>query len=44
LIDGARIHIKDSSCRIAYEQRCRSAATNALIALGLQPPATDEEV
>lgn len=43
LIDGARVHMKECSCRIAYEQRWRSAATNALIALGLQPPATDEE-
>jgi hypothetical protein len=44
LIDGARVHLKDGSCRIAYEQRWRSAATNALIVLGLQPPATDKEV
>jgi hypothetical protein len=42
LIDGARVHIKDCSCGIVYEQRWRSAATNALTALGLQPPATDE--
>ena len=41
LIDGARIHMKGHRCRIAYEQRWRSAAKNALIALGLQPPATD---
>jgi hypothetical protein len=41
LIDGARVHVKGCRCRIAYEQRWRSAATNALIALGLQPPATD---
>ena len=41
LIDGARVHMKEYRCRIAYEQRWRSAATNALIALGLQPPATE---
>jgi hypothetical protein len=41
LIDGARVHMKGYRCRIAYEQRWRSAATNALIALGLQPPATE---
>ena len=41
LIDGARVHVKGYRCRIAYEQRWRSAATNALIALGLQPPATE---
>ena len=41
LIDGARVHMKGYRCRIAYEQRWRSAATNALIAFGLQPPATE---
>jgi hypothetical protein len=41
LIDGARVHMKGYSCRTAYEQRWRSAATTALIALGLQPPAID---
>jgi hypothetical protein len=38
LIDGARVHMRGCRCRIAYEQRWRRAATNALAALGLQPP------
>jgi hypothetical protein len=38
LIDGARVHVKKYCCRIAYEQRWRRAATNALTALGLHPP------
>jgi hypothetical protein len=38
LIDGARVHIKGHRCRIAYEQRWRRAASNALVALGLPPP------
>jgi hypothetical protein len=29
------------SCRTAYEQRWRSAATAALTELGLQPPAIE---
>ena len=37
LIDGARVHMKECRCRIAYEQRWRSAATNALIALAAGP-------
>jgi hypothetical protein len=41
LIDGARVHMKGYRCRTSYEQRWRSAATTALIALGLQPPAID---
>jgi hypothetical protein len=38
LIDGARIHMKEHRCRIAYEQRWRRAASSALVTLGLQPP------
>jgi hypothetical protein len=41
LIDGARVHMKGYRCRTAYEERWRSAATTALIVLGLQPPAID---
>ena len=41
LIDGARVHMKGYRCRTAYEQRWRSAATTALIALGLLPPAIE---
>jgi hypothetical protein len=41
LIDGDRVHMKGYRCRTAYEERWRSAATTALIVLGLQPPAID---
>ncbi len=39
LIDGARVHMNKHSCRTAFEQRWRRAATDALTKLGLQPPA-----
>jgi hypothetical protein len=41
LIDGARVHMKGYRCRMAYEQRWRRAATDALTELGLQPPVVD---
>ena len=41
LIDGVRVHMKGYCCRMAYEQRWRRAATDALTELGLQPPVVD---
>jgi hypothetical protein len=39
LIDGNRAHFEGYSC-IKYVQRWREAATRALVAMGLQPPAS----
>jgi hypothetical protein len=39
LIGGNRVHDRNGhACLIRYGERWRSAATAALIALGLQPP------
>jgi len=39
LIDGARLHNNGYDCLIRRSERWRAAATRALTALGLQPPA-----
>jgi hypothetical protein len=41
LAEGTRVHLDDArglDCLIAYGLRWRSAATRALVAMGLQPP------
>jgi hypothetical protein len=44
LIDGSRVHLDDeNACLIRYGERWRAAATWALMALGLRPPAGFEE-
>jgi hypothetical protein len=40
LIDGSRVHLDDgNSCLLRHGERWRAAATRALMALGLRPPA-----
>jgi hypothetical protein len=44
--DGARVHFDEAhglDCLARYGQRWRGAATRALAAMGLQPPAEDDE-
>jgi hypothetical protein len=41
LIDGCRVHLTDdNACLVRHGGRWRAAATRALIALGVKPPAT----
>jgi hypothetical protein len=39
MIDGNRVHLDDIDCLIRYGQHWRGEATEALLAIGLQPPA-----
>jgi hypothetical protein len=39
LADGQRVHFETLNCLLRYGERWRGAATRALTALGLQPPA-----
>jgi hypothetical protein len=39
MIDGNRVHLAILDCLIRHGERWRAAATRALIAMGLQPPA-----
>jgi hypothetical protein len=41
LADGARVHVETLNCVLRYGERWRRAATEALSAIGLEPPATD---
>jgi hypothetical protein len=41
LIDGNRVHFANNACLIRHGDRWRSAATQALAAMGLKPPAGD---
>ena len=41
LADGARVHVGTLNCVLRYGERWRRAATAALSAMGLEPPATD---
>jgi len=38
MIDGNRVHLDDIDCLIRYGQHWRGEATQALLAIGLQPP------
>jgi hypothetical protein len=40
--DGNRVHFDELDCLIRYGERWRGAATRALVAMGLQPPAVDD--
>jgi hypothetical protein len=40
--DGTRVHFETLDCVIAYGIRWRGIATQALTAMGLRPPPTDE--
>jgi hypothetical protein len=39
LADGSRVHLDDLDCLLDYGTRWRRAATRALVAMGLPPPA-----
>lgn len=41
LVDGNRVHFSSDDCLARHGERWRTAATLALRALGLRPPATD---
>jgi hypothetical protein len=41
--DGNQVHFDSLDCLIRYGQRWRGAATRALVAMGLQPPASDDD-
>jgi hypothetical protein len=41
--DGARVHLDTLDCLARYGRRWRGAATRALAATGLQPPANDDD-
>jgi len=40
--DGNRVHFDELDCLIRYGERWRGAATRALVAMGLQPPAGND--
>jgi hypothetical protein len=40
LADGNRVHLDQLDCLLRFGERCRRAATRALVELGLQPPAS----
>jgi hypothetical protein len=39
--DGNRVHLDNLNCVIRHGERWRRAATRALVAMGLQPPAEE---
>ncbi|MGH7100398.1 MAG: hypothetical protein ACREE4_22510, partial [Stellaceae bacterium] len=44
--EGNRVHLGEAhglDCLLAYGRRWRGAATRALVAMGLLPPADDDE-
>ena len=41
LADGARVHVETLNCVLRYGEHWRGAATEALSAMGLEPPTTD---
>lgn len=41
MIDGNRVHLDDIDCIIRYGQHWRGEATQALVAIGLQPPGSE---
>lgn len=43
LADGNRVHFETLSCVLRYGERWRRAATEALFAMGLKPPAWEDE-
>ena len=43
LTDGNRVHLNKLDCLLSYGERWRTAATCALMALGLRPPAAGSE-
>jgi hypothetical protein len=40
--DGNRVHLDKLDCLLRYGERWRGAATRALVAMGLQPPAGED--